>query len=444
MAPGEPTPRQSFPFALIVILVVVLLAVVVVMAVMTLPLKPHLPLESSEKRAMRISSEIGFYALERASRLLARVSLLDRDSAKEFHRIVNGQTGWPTEPEIQEGLLFYLTRVAPALEEMRRGLAAEYFLLPDVESSYKYWPRAELSQLAYVLVAQAKWYEENGNYAEAMANYLDAVKLGRVVSSHDPLSCVYEGAAIQDVALKALNRSLDEYDDTELLRDASNTLEKIAKEERPLRDHLEFEIRLMDRTMSGGPDSLSRLDTCGLDPTQSYIVHIPLVGQGLDTLIRRARLLQFNWKIGNYYNQCLEAVDKPYGEVARSYPKAPDDCVGRDVLYWIKATPPVKAAQQVNLAVSRGTLLAIALRLYRIEHGEYPETLDSLVPGYLDALPLDPFTERAFIYMKARDDFRLYSCGRDGDDDGGVPHWYSGDLIIYLPQGEWLALNAAR
>jgi len=41
-----------------------------------------------------------------------------------------------------------------------------------------------------------------------------------------------------------------------------------------------------------------------------------------------------------------------------------------------------------------------ALTMYRSEHGKYPETLDELVPKYLDAVPISEFTNKPMRYLK--------------------------------------------
>jgi hypothetical protein len=46
----------------------------------------------------------------------------------------------------------------------------------------------------------------------------------------------------------------------------------------------------------------------------------------------------------------------------------------------------------------RGELLTTALLLYRADKGRLPEKLEDLVPDYLTALPLDPFSGKAFQY----------------------------------------------
>jgi hypothetical protein len=72
-------------------------------------------------------------------------------------------------------------------------------------------------------------------------------------------------------------------------------------------------------------------------------------------------------------------------------------------------------------------LTQLALTAYRDEHGAYPDRLEQLVPGYLTALPPDPFALHAPIgYVRTAGTYRLYSIGPDGKDDHGsavLEHW---------------------
>jgi hypothetical protein len=67
------------------------------------------------------------------------------------------------------------------------------------------------------------------------------------------------------------------------------------------------------------------------------------------------------------------------------------------------------------------TLIACALERYHLAHGQYPETLDALIPQYLDTLPNDVIGGAPFHYRPAaHDTFLLYSIGWNARDDGGV------------------------
>jgi hypothetical protein len=63
----------------------------------------------------------------------------------------------------------------------------------------------------------------------------------------------------------------------------------------------------------------------------------------------------------------------------------------------------------------------IALELYHRRHNAWPATLNELAPGLLPAVPLDRFTGRPLCYRIIDGRPLVYSCGIDGDDDGGRP-----------------------
>jgi len=50
---------------------------------------------------------------------------------------------------------------------------------------------------------------------------------------------------------------------------------------------------------------------------------------------------------------------------------------------------------------------AVALRRYRIDRGAYPDDLTTLVPAYLPALPIDPFTGKPPVYGRQGSGFTL-------------------------------------
>lgn len=63
---------------------------------------------------------------------------------------------------------------------------------------------------------------------------------------------------------------------------------------------------------------------------------------------------------------------------------------------------------------------ALAVERYRLAHGSAPETLSQLVPGYLAAVPPDPFDGTPLRYKSLDHGFMVYSVGENGKDDGGV------------------------
>lgn len=76
---------------------------------------------------------------------------------------------------------------------------------------------------------------------------------------------------------------------------------------------------------------------------------------------------------------------------------------------------------------SRLAALALALRLYQLDHGGLrPPTLDALVPDYLPVLPLDPYAANGQRLRYIADPVApyVYSVGDDGKDDSAAePPW---------------------
>lgn len=74
-----------------------------------------------------------------------------------------------------------------------------------------------------------------------------------------------------------------------------------------------------------------------------------------------------------------------------------------------------------NILDRRATALALAIRLYAIDHdGNLPERLEDLVPTYLPNVPTDPFARDAgpIKYLRSPQPI-VYGVNTNGKDDGG-------------------------
>ena len=92
-------------------------------------------------------------------------------------------------------------------------------------------------------------------------------------------------------------------------------------------------------------------------------------------------------------------------------------------------------------------LIALAAKLYELDHGRWPGSIDELVPDILSAVPPDPVTGKPLKYAVINDEPVIYSVGFDRDDDGGVaverpvddeawPKWISDPADA--PDGDWI------
>lgn len=73
-------------------------------------------------------------------------------------------------------------------------------------------------------------------------------------------------------------------------------------------------------------------------------------------------------------------------------------------------------------------LSTLAILQYKSDKGDYPDKLDILRnDGYLEILPLDPYSNRSLVYRKTNSSFVLYSVGANFKDDGGKHVGWSSD-----------------
>ena len=87
-----------------------------------------------------------------------------------------------------------------------------------------------------------------------------------------------------------------------------------------------------------------------------------------------------------------------------------------DVIYSIGTLTEDKAMSDMLFDAAE---IVIALEIERQGVGAYPESLDSLAPDYLPAGPRDVRTGEPFVYQRISNDYRFYSIGANGIDNGG-------------------------
>jgi hypothetical protein len=63
---------------------------------------------------------------------------------------------------------------------------------------------------------------------------------------------------------------------------------------------------------------------------------------------------------------------------------------------------------------------ALAIERYRLTEGRLPQSLDNLVPAYMEFVPTDPFDGQSLKYRTLETGFVVYSVGEDLTDEGGT------------------------
>lgn len=132
--------------------------------------------------------------------------------------------------------------------------------------------------------------------------------------------------------------------------------------------------------------------------------------------------------LDEFFNRAIEWANTPAKERAGQSPGAwaagmPDSkySVAKLLLPAIDRFLQADEVYQQELGATR---LVLAIRRFEIAHGELPESLEALVPEFLEAVPTDPISGAGFVYRAEPDahtgaPFTLYSLGLDGVDGGG-------------------------
>jgi hypothetical protein len=83
------------------------------------------------------------------------------------------------------------------------------------------------------------------------------------------------------------------------------------------------------------------------------------------------------------------------------------------------------AIHKVGMAHLKGrshlgcAVAGLAAERYRLKHGRWPETLEALVPEFLDKVPNDTLAGRSVVLKRLEDGILIYAVGLDRVDDGG-------------------------
>ena len=155
----------------------------------------------------------------------------------------------------------------------------------------------------------------------------------------------------------------------------------------------------------------------------------------------RERDVRVAWRRVVDLKKALEPRLEEAAELLRGEGGTPEERAraAANVLIWdVQAAQAAAVTARMRLhAWLEATRVGVAVTGYHFEHGRYPESLDALVPTYLDRLPADPFGPEGGVlrYRVTRKGAMIYSVGSDGNDDEGQPVSGDrpGDLVLSLP-----------
>lgn len=310
---------------------------------------------------------------------------------------------------------------APALLELRKGIAYLYQQPPVHFFSTNRPAYAQMRQLARLLVLEAQVKEAQGDWSGAASTDMDIMRMGAAVPRGGSAIAGLVGIAITAMGQKQLWKAADHLNAVQA-RDTAQFLSRLPVASYKLA--MQQEEWLDEAGMAKSMQQPHWREAAG------YVVHAGVaVDAGLIDDVPfgekaafwlRMQLCSKRQVMDDYIrgmDQMIADADLPYA--ARRPAQDPGDPFNEEMLSAF-AGYRFRFTQVETRTVLLTTTLA--LQAYSLDHHRYPSTLQELVPSYLPALAADPFALSGPLHYRPNgSSYLLYSVGPDGKDDGGIP-----------------------
>ncbi len=301
----------------------------------------------------------------------------------------------------------WLKKNAKALQLLRQGL--KYQAVYPSLSAYLHTisDGMEFRALARALAVESHAHAERGDWNGAVQSALDDYHFGNQVARGGALEISSVGGDAQVIGMFELSHLLSHTNATSAKMTAAS-LEKMYEQHYPFYKMMQQDKWInLDRTLwlMKSPAWRTHL-TQGFRPS---VVDYPQIFS-----ISKQRVIS---DMMQSMNAAIENAQRPY---TKQQPVSPSGDLLTQALLPDYKFVRWTWARKSTFAVEIMTMYA--LRAYRLDHGNYPESLQALVPMYLHTIPIDPFDGIAPLHYQLQGKkYLLWSIGPDGVDNHGKP-----------------------
>ena len=267
-----------------------------------------------------------------------------------------------------------------------------------------------LREAGRVLAVDAACNAEIGDSTKSARSLVTGLRLARCLRDWPSSIGLLVGVATDSICLSALERCLEvcefSVDDLQALR------RELDREDRELTS-----IFALYGDRAVGNDYFERKLAGSSAQLGRFIPGWP-----------EAPVFRYNERVGRVIDICslpvwqrldhmraLEGATQPKGKIGPFLRVLDDTFVPR---YSRVVESEVKL--HARLRVARA---ALAVEEWRLRHGTWPDSLQQLVPGIIEAFPQDAFSGEPIRYRKTANGIVVYSVGMDGEDNGGLSEY---------------------
>jgi len=296
-------------------------------------------------------------------------------------------------------------------------------VLPEVQ---------EMRQAARLLALAARREAADGDAAAALRDVVRIHRLGMHAAGEPILVCGLVGQAIDTLALQTLAAVLPTLKAQDLTLLDGPAVRDLVGTPLSYRRHFlgeeAFGLATLGDLADGrqGMSALALLKSLNGPPAREWLFAEPL------SLLYRCFLLPAD--MAGYrahmarYQQLIaqNLTTPPYSEVRRQLDAiAAEPSLGRAGIVTSVMAPALSNVLTSELrgrALHRTAEVLVAATRARLAGSGIPNTVETLVPATLPAVPRDPFSDgKPLLAKRADDTWVVWSVGPDGEDDGGPP-----------------------
>jgi hypothetical protein len=359
------------------------------------------------------------------------------EEVKKFAR-----QSWPTDLSAEQQLLLkeWVQSNSQALSELEQGTSRPYSWLQrsskDGTAMGILMPElSDFRGLCFAVRGRAKLAAVEGSLDKAVADTVTCYRFGLHVSDSPILIEQLVGIAIRAIALDTAFEILARAKAAEAwMKSLQSQIEQLSIDESLIPDMRAEKFRLLDViqrifTDDGKGDGRIHMESAkrmlsegGTDSEEAM--------QSLQKYGRR----ETTEAVEKLFEYCEFSVRKTPWQWRNENidPRKEIEKITKDNVFIQMLFPAYVRVAEVFARCRPHTdalITTLALLRYKAHEGQFPEKLDELVSaGYLKVLPTDSFGGGPLVYKQLGEDFMLYSCGEDCDDDGGTrSRWGGGE-----------------
>jgi len=310
----------------------------------------------------------------------------------------------PQHPEVTWETVNALTaQMVPATAQLHQGFAMAY-QVPPQPSMYQDF--ISYLSLAMLLSVNGNARAHAGDWGGATDYYLDAVQFGAKVEGHNSMMVAKNVQDDGRMNAMLISRQLSAAQARTATRRMEAIIAQIPSEREVLLAEKDQRLRcLLDMLHKPGWRK-------GIFPS-----HGGLFSPQMQVSFYTKRDIVNH--LVRFMDAQIASTQQPYTTRKAEVLTNPHDLQIRDEMDTSLGYTPFM--YHCNATFNALLLASYALQAYHQEKRTYPASLAELVPGYLHAIPNDPFAaNKPLCYKRTGADFLLYSIGPDGKDDGGV------------------------